>query len=387
MKKLCKYSLLFVIAVVVFCLSVISASAAGVKSNSADTIGTVMAKKAYEVTVTGESINLVKNNKMHLTAEIENLKTQPVFTWTSSDEKVATVDENGVVKGKSVGRALITASAEVAGQTVEGYYSINVVTSQNFVKSFLEGNQIASYQYSYVDDYFYTDDKECWQDTFGYARIYDLMAPYVVLEYDYTRVFFNYEDRDFMIQLWKGQYGYVFYGAEIGIYTKDPSEKEVGMLTFYGKAEEEYWPTMEMTLYHQKLNGEWVREFTREYDKYWWCTGFKLGHLRDVEPADELRMVSKITFKDAKMAKQFALGLKECGLTRAKNANSLENDNYYRVKDTVYVRWQNISEAENTMPLKVSAAALFGFNFLAIIMAGLMMMGMGSLAMGLLFIL
>ena len=42
---------------------------------------------------------------------------------------------------------------------------------------------------------------------------------------------------------------------------------------------------------------------------------------------------------------------------------------------------ENISEAENTMPIKISAAALIGFNFLAIIMAGLFMMGFGSLAL------
>ena len=384
MKKLSKSVLLFVFALVIFSFSVISASAVEVKKTNTDNVGAVMAKTAYEVVVTGEGINLVKGKKMQLTAEVENVKNQPAITWKSSDESVATVDENGLVKGKGVGRALITASAQVAGQTVEGYYSVNVVTSKNFVKNFMEGNQIVSYQYSYVDDYFYTNDKDCWQDTFGYARIYDLAAPYVVLEYDYTRVFFNYEDRDFMIQLWKGQYGYVFYGAEIGIYTKDVSDKEPGYLTFYGKAEEEYWPTMEMTLYHENINGEWEREFTREYDKYWWCTGFKIGHLRDVEPADELRMVSKITFKDAKMAREFALGLKACGLTRAKNAKSLENDTYYRVKDTVHVRWQNISEAENTMPIKVGAAALFFLNFLSILMAAFFMMGVGSL--GLLFL-
>ena len=86
------------------------------------------------------------------------------------------------------------------------------------------------------------------------------------------------------------------------------------------------------------------------------------------------------------MAKEFALGLKACGLKRAKNVNSLENDNYYRVKDTVHVRWQNISEAENTMPVKIGAAALFFFNFIAILMAGFFMLGMGSFALGLLFI-
>ena len=380
MKKIFKQSLFILMMFIVLTMTVLTCSAKDVKKESVDTIGAVMAQAVYEMKVTGDQINLKENTAMTLKAEVTGVKEQPVITWTSSDESVAVVDENGNVKGKAVGRALITASAEVAGQTIEGHYSVYVVTHENFVKNFLEKNQILSYQYSYVDDYFYTNDKDCWQDTFGYARIFDLVAPYIALEYDYTRVFFNYEDRDFMIQLWKGQYGYVFYGSEIGIYSKDPSDKEPGMLTFYGKAEEEYWPTMEMTLYHQNIQGEWEREFTRDYDKYWWCTGFKPGHLRDVEPADELRMVAKITFKDAKMAKQFALGLKECGLTRAKNVNSLENDNYYRVKDTVHVRWQDISEAENTMPIKIGAAALFGFNFLAILIAGLFILGFGALA-------
>ena len=387
MKKLFKSGIFFLLIVTVFSLTAMSGSAAKVKKDTVDTVGAILAQEVFEMKVSGDRVNLVTGDTMHLNAEVENAKEQPEIIWSSSDEAVATVDSNGNVTGVNVGRVLITATAEVAGQSVEGVYNICVITKDDFVKNFLEKNQILSYQYSYVDDYYYTDDKNCWQDTFGYARIYDLAAPYIALEYDYTRVFFTYEDRDFMVQLWKGQYGYVFYGSEIGIYTKDVSDKEPGMLTFFGKAEEEYWPTMEMTLYHENLNGEWEREFTRDYDKYWWCTGFKPGHLRQVEPADELRMVARITFKDAKMAKQFALGLKDCGLTRAANVNSLENDNYYRVKDTVHVRWQDISEAENTMPLKIGAAALFGFNFLAVILAVMFMLGFGAFAGLLLLIL
>ncbi len=380
MKKLFNSGIFFLLVVLIFSVTAMTGSAAKVKKDTVDNVGEILAQEVFEMNVSGDQVNLVINDTMHLKAEVTNVKEQPEIAWTSSDETVAVVDANGNVTGVAVGRALITATAEVAGQTVEGVYNVYVITKDAFVKNFLEKNQVLSYQYSYVDDYYYTNDKNCWQDTFGYARIYDLAAPYIALEYDYTRVFFTYEDRDFMVQLWKGQYGYVFYGSEIGIYTKDVSDKEPGMMTFFNKAEEEYWPTMEMTLYHENADGEWEREFTRDYDKYWWCTGFKPGHLRQVEPADELRMVAKITFKDAKMAKQFALGLKDCGLTRAKNVNSLENDNYYRVKDTVHVRWQNISEAENTMPLKIGAAALFGFNFMAFIFAALFMLGFGAFA-------
>ena len=381
MKKVFRHSLLLLLTVIIFSVVAFNCSAAVVTDDSVDTISKVMAKAAYEVVVTGEGINLPKRGSMQLHAEVKGVSQQPTITWKSSDESIAAVDENGKVRAKSVGRALITATAEVLGRSIEGYYNINVVTGNNFVKSFLEGNQIASYQYSYIDDYYYTNDKDCWQDTFGYARIYDLAAPYIALEYDYTRVFFNHEGKDFMVQLWKGQYGYVFYGAEIGIYSKKASDKKPGMLTFYGKADENYWPEMEMALYHENLNGEWEREFTRDADKYWWCTGFKLGHLRSVEPADELRMVAKITFKDVAMAKKFGTGLRDCGLTKVKKLSNLENDCYYRKGATVHVRWQNISEAENTMPIKLTGAALFVFNFLAIILAGFLMMGMGSLIM------
>ena len=379
MKKTGRFSLIFLLCVIFFSLAAFNSSAVQVTEASVDTIGATFARAAYEVEVTGEGINLAKGRTMQLTAKVTGVSKQPAIKWSSSDVSIATVDEHGKVRAKGVGRALITATAEVSGKTIEGYYNVNVVTGNNFVKSFLEGNQIASYQYSYVDDYYYTNDKDCWQDTFGYARIYDLAAPYVALEYDYARVFFNYEGKDWMVQLWKGQYGYVFYGAEIGIYSKKATGKEPGMLTFYGKADEEYWPEMEMSVYHENINGEWEREFTRDADNYWWCTGFKLGHLRSVEPADELRMVAKITFKDVNMAKKFGTGLKDCGLTKVKKLSELDNDCYYRNGATVHVRWQNISEAENTMPLKVSAAALVGFNFLAILLAAFLMMGMGSL--------
>ena len=221
MKNLRKHILLILTIVILSSVAVFNCSAADVSTESIDTIGNALARRAYEVVISGDGFNLTRWKTMQLHAEVTGVSTQPAITWSSSDTSIATVDSNGKVKAKGVGRALITAKATVVGQTIEGYYSINVVTGDNALKSFLVNHQLASYQYSYVDDYYYTNDKDCWQDTFGYARIYDLAAPYVVLEYDYTRVFFDYEDRDFMIQLWKGQYGYVFYGAEIGVYTKD----------------------------------------------------------------------------------------------------------------------------------------------------------------------
>ena len=386
MKKICKSILLALMTVIIFSVAAMSCSAAEIKATSLDTIGAALADEAYELVVTGDAMNLRKGKKMTLTAYVEGLDEQPAITWTSSDEKVAKVEGNGLVKGIAVGRALIKATAVVDGKTLEGYYNVNVITAKGPVKEIFANFNIFSYRYDYVDDVYYTDDKKCWQKPFGFARIYDILSPYAAMEYDYTRVFFTYEEKDFMVQLWKGQYGPFFHGGEIGIYSKPASDKKVGLFTFFKVAEEEYWPMMELTVYHQKLNGKWEREFTRDYGRYWWCTGFKAGHLRVMEPADELRLVSRITFVDETMAQMFAQGLTDCGFAEAANKDKMGLDSFYAEGSDVYVKWQNISEAENTVPLKIGIISLVILNVFAIIVAGLMMLGFGGIALLLLFL-
>ena len=206
MLKKCKWLVFTLMTLIIFFVGVISCSAIEVKADSVDTISVAMAnaKKAKtELIVTGDSLNLRKKKTMILHAEVTGVDEQPVITWTSSDTDVATVDQNGLVKGLAVGRALITASAVVNGKTLEGYYNVNVTTAKGPLKELFANRNVFSYRYDYVDDVFYTNDKECWQKPFGFARIYDILAPYAAMEYDYTRVFFNYNDKDYMVQMWK----------------------------------------------------------------------------------------------------------------------------------------------------------------------------------------
>lgn len=313
---------------------------------------------SHALVLKSESLTVAVRRTVQMTATVTNVETQPQITWTSLNEKIATVDQNGLVKGVGEGETIILASAEVDGETLTGEFSINVVTGGNLLKDLLVKRQILSYQYSYHDDYYYTNDKDAWQYDFGFGKIYDLAAPYILLEYDYIRVFFTYEDKDWMMQMWKGQYGMIFYGGEIGIYNRPHSEKGVNDWTMYNCPAEEDWLDMEMTLYHQERNGNWKREFTREYDKYWWCTGFKNGHLRKEEPANELRMVGRITFKDEEMRKIVSDGLKECGFKEVESKDSIGLDQYYADGKDVYFTWQNISEAESTMAIKVSVGII-----------------------------
>lgn len=367
---------LFAALILMFTLFTVSSSAAGITTGIPEDF--VNAQK-YKIVISADDFNVKVRGKLQLEAKVTGVEVQPEIKWQSSNTDVATVTGKGQVKGVNVGRAFITAKATVAGKELDAVFAVNVVTSDNVIKTFLMNNQVLSYMYSYQDDYYYTNDKECWQENFGFTRLYDIASPYIALEYDYTRVFFEYDNQSFMVQLWKGQYGYIFYGGEIGIYHKDIDGKEIGYFTYFNCADEKYWPKMEMTLYHQKINGEWVREFTRDYDYYWWCTGFKPGHLRQVEPADELRLVARITFRDKEMATLFAEGLKKCDFGQVDSKDKVGLDQYYHQGRDVYLQWQNISEAESTMGIKIAAGSVFALNLLGFIIGSFISMGLGSL--------
>ena len=172
------------------------------------------------------------------------------------------------------------------------------------------------------------------------------------------RVYFTYAGKDWMIQLWKGQYGMVFYGAETGVYTKNHTEREPGVFTVYQCAKEGDWLDMDMTMYHDTTGfGTYHREFTRDYGRYWWCTGFKRGHLRVEEPARELRTTGTITLKDEEMTRLFTEGLLKCGFQLVAPDAALSPDTFSVDGTNVRYMWQNISHAETTMPIKAVAVA------------------------------
>lgn len=326
------------------------------------------------IKITSEQLTIKVRKTVQMTATIENVDPLPLVAWRSSDSSIASVDGNGLVRGVNPGRATITASIVVNGEVYSDSFILNVTTSSHFIKDYLAKQQVLGYQYSYIDDYYYTNDKDCWQYDYGFGPIYDLVAPYILLEYDYVRVFFTYEDKDWMVQLWKGQYGLLFYGSEMGVYNKPHSDNEDNIFTFYNCPPEEDWLGMEMTMYHQNLKGEYVRELSRDYDKYWWCTGFKGGQLRVQEPADELRMTGRITMKDEEMTRLFVDGLKECKFTQAKSKEALAIDQFYVDGCDVYLSWQDINDAENTMALKVIGGAATVWALLPVIIPALPML-------------
>ena len=219
------------------------------------------------------------------------------------------------------------------------------------VKDLIDENgvQVLGYRYSNEGNgYYYTDDKDCWQKNAGYNEVYDQMAPLTAMFIDQVRVRFNYGGKDWMIQLWKGQYGWLLVGAEIGLYTAEEGENTgaVTDINHYNCADQEDWLYMSMDCYWAEGNdGHYEKVFSRPYAKYWWPTGFVKGQLTKYTwPRTELKMKGRITFKDAAMADAFVAELKASGFRRAAGSSSsqLVDDSYYQDGADVTFLWSTI---------------------------------------------
>jgi len=158
-----------------------------------------------------------------------------------------------------------------------------------------------------------------WQKGFGFNVIYDMAAPLAGMNYATERIYFNYDDKDWMIQIWKGQYG-MTAGAEIGIYNKTDKIMQ------YDCVSEEEFLEMSFVLYNQ---GEEM--FHRGPEKHWWLTGFKI---LNVGVPVLLDMEMTITFPTKSMADAF-----EGGLKKAARDNLIDPMTYKRSIKTVHIYW------------------------------------------------
>lgn len=207
------------------------------------------------------------------------------------------------------------------------------------------GQSFLGYRWS-SDGYYYCDDKDCWQRNAGYNEVYDKWAPVAGMWIDQVRIRFQYGGQNWMIQLWKGQYGVWLLGAEIGVYTcaLDEYTGEASDLKHFHCADKEDWLYMQLDCYYApRGEGRYNKIFTRPYDKYWWATGFVKGQLtKYTNPITELKVKGRITFKSEEMANIYVQGLKIAGFRRAGSADALVDDSYFMNGKDVWLLWWKV---------------------------------------------
>lgn len=149
---------------------------------------------------------------------------------------------------------------------------------------------------------------DSWQRQYGYGRIYDEAAAPLNMIMDCEPIYFEYDNKKWMIEFWKGQYG-ITTGGEVGIYYLPKNVVDESILPqnlIYQCV------TDEDTLKIQTIL--WKKEKQLYYRRgyHWWMTGFVLG---EYSKPKELEMDIEITMKDRQMRDAFLNGLYEAGYT------------------------------------------------------------------------
>lgn len=164
---------------------------------------------------------------------------------------------------------------------------------------------IQPFGYSYIlSQDIFSSRINAWQREFGYCHLYDKAASHFNMIFDCLPVYFNYQGRTWLIELWKGQYG-INTGCEIGVYYADRILKE---------------DELKHELFQCADDADMLKLHFNLYDKgtsiahlckvHWWLTAFSLG--RFSQPSD-LTMDVSITLKNKSMAEAFVNGLIKAG--------------------------------------------------------------------------
>ncbi len=277
------------------------------------------------VTVVQPTVPAVTNPT---TPPVTELPTQAVVVDKEENVTIPQFDQDQMSSGQAVKPPSAPSSGPLPkDMSFEGLYSM--------------GHDVyGSKQYIYNDD----TDPNCVQANFGYNRLYDWGAQLIDFSIDTARMPFEYGGKEYMIQIWKGQYisgemGTV--GGEVGLYTRPKGS--VSAIGHYNCAPYEEWLNMEMTvLWDEQGNGNYLPQLTRIYELHWWPTGFVFGQLANKKDSDPLRVLCRITFKDDEMAQAFATSLSNEGFSSVSKFDPTVKDTYkIHGKDVIFI-WQDV---------------------------------------------
>lgn len=154
------------------------------------------------------------------------------------------------------------------------------------------------YKYIADQDVFITN-VDAWQKEFGYTRSYDYFAPFFNMVFDSERIFFDYDNRSWLIELWKGQYG-INTGGEIGVYCADgivPHHKR-NIELFHAVSEEEM-PHLHLSL--KRKCGRKNERIANVSMRHWWLAVFRMGCFS----------------KPCWLTENFCINFSDCGMLRA----------------------------------------------------------------------
>ncbi|MFA9377577.1 MAG: DUF4474 domain-containing protein [Lachnotalea sp.] len=160
------------------------------------------------------------------------------------------------------------------------------------------------FTYSLPDDMFHTRCDGPQRD-FGYCHLYDEAMPLLGMIVDCEPIYFDYNNKHWLIEFWKGQYS-MATGAQIGVFNtaNEPINTPRFNGVFYESISDEECFPIEFTLRKNK------KDFIYSKAMQGLLTGFKLAEFSNTTA---LTLDIKIIFPNKKMYYAFLNGLKNAG--------------------------------------------------------------------------
>lgn len=157
------------------------------------------------------------------------------------------------------------------------------------------------YSYDSLQDIF-VSKLDASQKIFGYTTLYDLAAPFFNMIFDYETFYFDYNNRTWLIEMWKGQYG-INTGCELGIYYADKIvEPDKYKTTLFKVVDAKDMLDIRLKLNKYCNHKKNIISVGNVVKRHWWLTIFKMGCF--TKPAN-LFVNTAIGFKDYSMMYSF----------------------------------------------------------------------------------
>ncbi len=192
------------------------------------------------------------------------------------------------------------------------------------------------------------------QRRFGFNKAYDNLAGLANFYLDTIRVYFTYNGRDWLIELWKGEYAMASVGCEIGYYYNDrPSSDENGRLDWsvaekkHFKAvgdEDAMYTSMELWQYVKSTDAEPVKRINFGRRLCWWAADFENAVLENHRDRTALVMRGSIEFPTNEMRDLFIEGLEERGFKEGSTSSYNTTERYEVDGKKVIVMWRYFDE-------------------------------------------
>ncbi|MBQ6267581.1 MAG: DUF4474 domain-containing protein [Clostridia bacterium] len=192
------------------------------------------------------------------------------------------------------------------------------------------------------DTLYYTNDRDCWQLDPSFRASCALGPPESAMFVDQVRVAFPYAGKTWLLQMRKGQFGFLLLGGEIGLYTAPAGACTGTKADFdqFAVPEESDRLQMSMEIHTSRDGGKTYQTDVRPYETHWLVDGFRKGMADEFAlPIEEVKIGARITFHSPEMAAAFAAELEKAGFAQVPAADRLTDDAYCLNGADVQLLW------------------------------------------------